>query len=249
MKRLLAALLFCVSGAAVADVLTVAVAANVQYAFSAIAEAFQKESNHRIRPIYNSSGKLTAQITHGAPFDVFLSADMEYPQALHRSGHAPQAPRVYASGALVLWTMHPALDLQDWRNALVSSQVRRIAIANPKLAPYGREAMKAFAHFGLADAITPKLVYGESVSQVNQYTHSRAVDAGITAKSVVMAPEMQGQGRWVELPQDSYVPIEQGIVVLAYGRRNNPVAAQQFHDFVLSPAGRAILSRYGYLLP
>ncbi|HEV2609878.1 MAG TPA: molybdate ABC transporter substrate-binding protein [Noviherbaspirillum sp.] len=233
--------------AAGAATLTVAVAANVQYAFDDISAAFKKETGHDIRPIYNSSGKFFAQIVNGAPFDVFLSADMEFPERLHSEGHS-DAPKIYAYGALVLWTMKD-IDLTDCQATLRSDAVRKIAVANPKVAPYGRETMKALAGFRLDDALKPKLVFGESISQTNQYIHSGAAYAGFTAKSVVVSPEMRGQGKWIDLPRTSYQPIAQGAVVLAHGRKNNPALSKQFHDFLLGPASRSILERYGYQLP
>jgi molybdate transport system substrate-binding protein len=251
MKRtpfLLAALLFFISPLAGADTLTVAVAANVQYAFDDLQAAFRKETGHELKPVYNSSGKFAAQIMNGAPFDVFLSADMEYPERLHKEGFAAAAPQVYAYGALVLWTLKD-LDLGNWQSVLASQAVGKIAVANPKTAPYGRETIKVLAYFKMDEALKNKLVFGESISQTNQYIHSKAADAGFTAKSVVVAPEMQGQGKWIDLPKASYQPIAQGIVVLRHGQQTNPKVAQQFHDFVLSPKSRAILERYGYLLP
>lgn len=248
MKRLVAFILLTFSAIAAADTLTVGVAANAQYAFAELAAEFRKATGHMVKPVYNSSGKLTSQIANGAPIDVFLSADMEFPEKLHREGFAASAPQPYAYGALVLWTLND-LDLADWKGLLAGDKVRRIAIANPKVAPYGRETLRALEHLGLESVLKPKLVFGESISQVNQYTHSRAVDAGFTAKSVVLAPQMRGQGKWVELPDGSYQPIAQGFVVLRHGARNSPAASRQFADFLLSPAGRAILSRHGYLLP
>lgn len=247
MKTIAASILFAFCASVAADTLTVAVAANVQYAFDDIAAAFRKETGHNLKPVYNSSGKFTAQVMNGAPFDVFLSADMEYPEKLHKEGHATQ-PKVYAYGGLVLWTMKD-IDLANWRNTLAGPAVAKIAVANPKTAPYGRETMKALAHFKLDDALGRKFVFGESISQTNQYIHSRVADAGFTAKSVVTAPEMKGQGKWIDLPKDSYQPIAQGIVILKHGQQNNPKLAQQFHDFVLSAPSRSILERYGYLLP
>ncbi|OWW19467.1 molybdate ABC transporter substrate-binding protein [Noviherbaspirillum denitrificans] len=247
MKRLIAPLLFALCTAASADTLTVAVAANVQYAFDDLQAEFKRETGHDLKPVYNSSGKFSAQIMSGAPFDVFLSADMQYPEKLHKEGFAT-TPKVYAYGTLVLWTMKD-IDLANWQATLAGPAVAKIAVANPKTAPYGRETMKALVHFKLDDALKSKLVYGESIAQTNQYIHSRAADAGFTAKSVVVSPEMRGQGKWVDLPKDAYQPIAQGIVVLKHGRENNPQLAQRFHDFVLSAKARAILQRYGYLLP
>jgi molybdate transport system substrate-binding protein len=235
------------SGAAIADTLTVAVAANLQYAFADLQTEFKKETGHDIKPVYNSSGKFAAQILSGAPFDVFLSADMEFPEKLHKEGFA-SAPKTYAYGALVLWTMKD-IDLDRWRETLASPAVDKIAVANPRTAPYGREAMKALAHFKLDETLKNKLVFGESIAQTNQYIHSKAADAGFTAKSVVLAAEMKGQGKWVELPKGSYQPIAQGVVVLKHGMQDAPKASQQLHDFILSPKARAVFERNGYLLP
>lgn len=235
------------SAPAIADTLTVAVAANVQYAFDDLQAEFKKETGHDIKPVYSSSGKFAAQIVNGAPFDVFLSADMEYPEKLHKEGFA-SVPKIYAYGALVLWTMKD-LNLSRWQDALAGSAVDKIAVANPRTAPYGRETMKVLAHYKLDGALKNKLVFGESIAQTNQYIHSKAVDAGFTAKSVVLAAEMKDQGKWIELPKDAYEPIAQGIVVLKHGMDTAPKAAQQLHDFVLSPKARAIFERYGYLLP
>lgn len=251
MKRALtslATLLLVLPASAIAGVLTVAVAANVQYAFDDLAAAFKKDTGHDVKPVYNSSGKFTAQIMNGAPFDVFLSADMEYPQKLYKEGFAVAPPKVYAYGTLVLWTLKD-LDLSRWQSVLAGPTVSKIAVANPKTAPYGREAVRALVQFKLDTVLQSKLVFGESVSQTNQYIHSRTADAGFTAKSVVLAPEMRGQGKWVELPSDAYQPIAQGIVVLRHGKETNAQVAQQFHDYVLSAPSRAILERHGYRLP
>ncbi len=250
MKRpfsILAGLLLALCSHAFADTLTVAVAANMQYVFNDLQAEFSKETGHAIRPVVNSSGKMAAQILQGAPFDVFLSADMDYPQKLHDAGFAT-APKLYAYGTLVLWTLKE-IDLGQWQATLASPAVDKIALANPKTAPYGRETMKLLARFKLDETLKSKLVFGESISQTNQYIHSRAADAGFTARSVVMSPEMKGQGKWIDLPKDAYQPIAQGIVVLKHGQKTHPNAAQQFHDFVLSAKSRAILERYGYLLP
>lgn len=249
MKRAMLACLFsAVALGAQADTLTVAVAANVQYAFDELQAEFRKDTGHELKPVYNSSGKFAAQIMNGAPFDAFLSADMEYPERLHKEGYATAAPQVYAYGALVLWTMND-LDLGNWQRALSAPAVRRIALANPKTAPYGRETLRALAHLGLEQALAPKLVYGESIAQTNQYIHSKAAEAGFTAKSVVLSPEMKGQGKWIELPRDSYQPIAQGAVILRHGQQSSPKAARQFLDFIYSAKARAIFERYGYLLP
>jgi molybdate transport system substrate-binding protein len=245
---LFAGLLLAFALPASAEALTVAVAANMQYAFDDLRAAFKKETGNDIKPVYNSSGKFAAQILNGAPFDVFLSADMVYPEKLHAAGFAADEPRVYAYGALVLWTLRD-IDLARWQHVLAGPTVGKIAVANPKTAPYGAETMNALAHLQLDVALKPKLVFGESIAQTNQYIHSMAADAGFTAKSVVLSPQMRGEGKWIDLPQDAYRPIAQGAVVLKHGRQMHPALAQQFYDFLFSETARAIFQRYGYLLP
>jgi molybdate transport system substrate-binding protein len=250
MKRFLlfASLLLAFIVPACAESLTVAVAANVQYAFDDLRAAFKKETGNDVQPVYNSSGKFAAQIMNGAPFDVFLSADMTYPEKLHAAGFSTDAPKAYAYGALVLWTMRD-LDLNHWQRTLVDPMVAKIAVANPKTAPYGAETLKALTHLKLDTALRPKLVFGESIAQTNQYIYSTAADAGFTAKSVVLSPTMRGKGKWIDLPKGSYQPIVQGAVILMHGQQNHPVLARQFYDFLFSEKSRAIFERYGYLLP
>lgn len=231
-----------------AETLTVAVAANVKYAFAELAQTYQRETGVDVEASYGASGSLAAQIRNGAPFDLFLSANMKYPQTLYDEKLAADAPRVYVYGVLVLWTMNP-LDLKQGLPVLGGPAVSKIAVANPKLAPYGVEAIKALKHFKLYDQLAPKLVYGESISQVSQYILSGAADIGITAKSVVLAPSLQGKGRWVDVPADSYQPIAQGMVILKHGEAAHAKAVQRFVAFLASPAARAIFKKFGYRLP
>ena len=231
-----------------AEPLTVAVAANVKFVFDELRAEFKKSSGIEANGVFSSSGKINAQIKSGAPYDVFLSADMEFPEALYKEGFAMAAPKVYAHGVLVLWTLQP-LDMAQGMRVLENPAVKRVAIANPKLAPYGLEAMRALDYFKLRAAVEPKLIYGESIAQVNQYIDTQSVEIGFTAKSVVLAPQMQGRGKWIEVPRESYQPIEQGIVMLKHGAATNAVAAQQFMEFMASAKARGILEKFGYILP
>jgi molybdate transport system substrate-binding protein len=231
-----------------AEPLTVAVAANVQYAFDDLRAAFGKQTGILIKPLYASSGKITAQIQNGAPFDLFVSADMEYPEALHRAGWAVSAPKVYAYGVLVLWSMKD-IDLPKGLALLADNSIRKVALPNPQVAPYGREALRALQSAKLAEIVVPKLVYGESIGQASQYIYSGSVDAGFTAKSVVLSPEMQGKGKWVEVDPKLYTPIAQGAVMLKHGYATHPKETQLFFDFLFSDPARAIFTRYGYRLP
>lgn len=250
MKRFATLLLSCLlalPGYALAAGLTVAVAANVKYAFDDLAAQFKTASGIEVESVVSSSGKLAAQIKNGAPFDIFLSADTEFPQALYKDGYTSTPPRVYAYGALVLWTLKD-LDLGKGMQLLADDGVRKIALANPKVAPYGREALKALEHYGLRSRVEPKLVFGESIAQVSQYVDTQSADIGFTAKSIVLAPETAGRGKWMEVPKESYEPIAQAVVVLKHASAN-PDAAQKFIAFLFSPSARAIFQKYGYTLP
>ena len=235
--------------AAASEPLTVAVAANVKFVFDELKTEFKKSSGIDVNGVFASSGKINAQIKSGAPYDVFMSADMDFPEALHKEGLAMAAPTVYARGVLVLWSLHQGLDLKQGMRVLNDPAVKKVAMANPKLAPYGREAMRALDYFKLSAAVEPKLIYGESIGQVNQYIDSQSVEIGFTAKSVVVAPQMQGHGKWIEVPTEAYQPIEQGMVILKHGAEMNAGAAKQFMEFMTSAKARAILEKFGYILP
>lgn len=228
--------------------LTIAAAANAQYALGELKAEFEKETGIAINTVIGSSGKLAAQIANGAPFDLFLSADMEYPQAVYREGLAYQEPGIYAYGVLVL-RARTGIDIAKGVEVIAGDEVRRIAIPNPRTAPYGREAVKAIEYYGLSRAVRDKLVYGESVSQANQFLVSGAVDVCFTAKSVLPAPGVKEEGRWAEVDPKAYRPLAQGVVILKYGQRYHLAAAKKFYDFLFSDKGREIFKSYGYLLP
>jgi molybdate transport system substrate-binding protein len=132
---------------------------------------------------------------------------------------------------------------------LIDPAVNKVAIANPKLAPYGEEAMRVLDYYKLRAAVEPRLIYGESIAQVNQYIDTQSASIGFTAKSVVLAPQLQGRGKWVEVPKESYQPIAQGVVILKHGAETNAAAAQRFVEFLGSAKARRIFEKYGYLLP
>ena len=231
-----------------AESITIAVAANVQFAFQDIQAAFTHDTGIDVQTIIASSGKITAQVRSGAPFDVFLSADMDYPQKLHKEELASDPPIVYAYGTLVLWTMSN-LDLTPGLKVLTNPKVNKIAIANPKLAPYGRATLQALTHYRIVEAVLAKSVFGENVSQVNQYVYSQSVTAGFTAKSVVLSPSMHGKGHWIAVPPNTYQPIAQGVVILKHGSDNAKTVCARFIRFLASEKARKILADYGYGLP
>lgn len=245
MKKIVILLVFWSIGAQ-AQPLRVAVAANAQFVMEKLRATFQEKTGIAIESIVSSSGKLTTQIQQGAPYDVFLSADMAYPETLHKQGLTQDAPVIYSYGTLVLWTTGP-LPLASNLKVLLNPAVRHVALANPATAPYGEAAVVLLKQAKLHDQIQSKLVYGESISQVNQYVLSGAAEVGFTAKSVVMDSSLKQRGHWVELPPKSYSPIAQGVVVLK--RTTQPKVARQFVQFLRSPAARRILQQFGYRLP
>jgi len=229
-----------------AQKIRVAVAANAQFAAQLLKETFEKKTNTEIELIVSSSGKISTQIQQGAPYDVFLSADTKYPLALSRAGLTQGQPKIYAYGTLVLWT-NQNIVLTKGINVLRDVKVKRIAIAHAQLAPYGEAALKALTYYNLATVVKPKLIYAESIAQVNQYILSGAADVGFTAKSVVLEPHMQGKGHWMELDAAACPRIAQSAVLLKSAR--DKVTAQQFYKFLYSPQAKAIFKRYGYLTP
>ncbi len=239
--------IFISSAAAFAD-LTVSVAANVQYTFEELKAVFEKETGISVKTVIGSSGKFTAQIENGAPFDVFLSADMDYPKTLHKEGLTVNAPKIYAYGALVIWTMTD-VDLSGGIDVLADANVKKIAIASPKTAPYGRQAVNALKHYDLYSHVGKKLVYGESIAQANQFITTKAADVGITAKSVVLAPQLKDKGQWIDVPKEAYEPIAQGVVILKHAERGNIGEANKLFDFLFSEKAGEIFKKYGYTLP
>ena len=229
--------------------LAIAVAANVLYAMQDIEAAFEKKEGIPIELVSASSGKLSTQIVQGAPYHLFISADMKYPNFLYQAGAATAPPKPYAYGALVLWSMRPDLPLERGLEVLSDPSVKKVAIANPQTAPYGAEAMRALENAGLTEEVGPRLVYGESIGQTSQYISSGACDVGITAKSVVLAPEMAGEGQWTDVDRRLYQPIAQGAVVTNFGKKTQPEGSRHFFAYLFSDEARQIFTRYGYRLP
>ncbi len=228
--------------------ITVAVAANMQYAFKALKDDYEKSAGVMIDAIIGSSGKLTQQITEGAPFDIFVSADTKYPQTLYENKLAADAPKVYANGVLVLWSAKPGIKPAPNLQVLLTDSIKAIAIANPKTAPYGTAAEEILKNYRLFDKVQPKLVYGESITQASQYIATGAADIGFTAKAIVLSVEMVGKGTWVELDAKQYAPISQAAVLLQHGVQNNGQAVRAFYDYLYSKRAKKILKQFGYLV-
>ncbi len=226
--------------------ISIAVAANVSYAIKPLVAAFHvKYPNTKVDVILGSSGKLSAQIIHGAPYDVFMSADMKFPKRLRKEHLTVGHPVVYAYGALAILS-------QKKRNycaeifVLKSPDIHKIAIANPKTAPYGVASIEALKHARLYEKLKNKFVYGESIAQTFIYATS-AADIGIVAKSALYAPQMKEYKEaihWSEIDETRYTPIAQGMVLLKRAKDN--VKAKAFYDFMLSQKAKEILKQFGY---
>lgn len=228
--------------------LTIATAANVQFAMEELIREFKAQTGIDATSVVSSSGKLTAQVMEGAPYDLLVSANMKYPKYLQEHGEAVGKVRVYAYGVLVAWSL-TGQNIRVTPEYLLEEGVSKIAVANPKNAPYGEQAINYFKHYGVFEKVKPRLVYGESIAQTNQYILSEAADVGLTAKSVVLSPEMKGKGAWLELPDNSYAPIKQGVVVTRYGNEKHTKESLAFYAFLFSEPAQEIFLKYGYRLP
>ncbi|WP_422360294.1 molybdate ABC transporter substrate-binding protein [Reichenbachiella sp.] len=224
---------------------TIAVAANMQHAMQSLIEEFESSHDIKVEASSSSSGILTTQIKQGAPFDIFLSADLNHPSMLYEEGFS-SAPEVYAGGKLILWTFHKGINLDPGINVLLHSSIKKIAIANAETAPYGFAAVEVLKSSNLLDQLKAKLIIGESIGQVNQYIQSKNVDIGITSQSVLYSPHLSDVGNWKALPDTLYSPISQGIVLLTHGKQENLSNSEEFYKFMFSTKAKKILSNYGY---
>ena len=225
-------------------IFTVAAAANVQFAMEEIVANFEKEYQQKVNLVVGSSGKLTAQIQQGAPYSLFLSADKKYPEFLFENKKATTLPAIYALGKLAIWSNNRLIvnEIED----LLKPEFKKIAIANPETAPYGKQAENVLKYYHLWDDLQPKLVFAESIAQTNQYILSGACDAGFTAFSTAFAKNIQQQGTWLPIDEQSYLPIEQGVIITTFGQKNCPQLSKEFYDFLFSKSAKAIFARYGY---
>ena len=227
----------------------VAAAADLKFAMDELSEKFEKQTGMKVSVTYGSSGNFFSQLQNGAPFDLFFSADIEYPRKLESAGLAePQTLYEYAIGRIVIWTPADAkvdVTREGWKS-LLDASVAKIAIANPEHAPYGRAAVAALQKAGIYESVKAKLVYGENISQAAQFVQSGNAQAGIVAKSLAVSLAMRDGKRW-EIPADMHPALEQGAVILKDAK--NKDAARAFLEFVKSPSGRAILKNYGFEVP
>ncbi|HVI33385.1 molybdate ABC transporter substrate-binding protein [Phenylobacterium sp.] len=246
----LAILLFGPAAACAQGAPTVAAASDLQAALPQVAEAFQRKTGRSVRLVFGSSGSFTQQIQNGAPYEVFLSADEGYVRTLQRAGRTDGAGELYAVGRIGIFTprgspVRADAGLRDLRAALRDGRLRKLAIANPAHAPYGRAAREALQRAGLWTAAEPRLVLGENVSQATQFATSGAAQAGIIPLSLATTPQVKAAGTFVLLPADWHAPLRQRAVVL----KGAGPTARAFHDFLQGAEARAIFARYGFSLP
>jgi len=247
-KRLIVGALLAIASLNAGDI-KIAVAANVSYAIDNLKQAFHNKYPHiKVKVTLGGSGKLTAQIIHGAPYQIFMSANMKYPEALYAKGIAITKPTIYAQGSLAYFSTK-AQDFSLGMALVNSTQIDKIAVANPKTAPYGKATKEAMLNAKVYDSAKHKFVYGESISQTVSYAVT-ATDLGFIAKSSLYSPNMsryKEHTHWLAVDPELYTPIDQGIVILKSAKGNSDVKA--FYDFMLSDKAREILQEFGYSLP
>jgi molybdate transport system substrate-binding protein len=231
----------------------VAAASDLGFAVKEIITDFERETGNKVRLSLGSSGTFAAQVSNGAPFDVFLSADVAYPQDLEKKGFTEgNSIFVYAVGRIVVWVPKTsAIDVEKRGiQSLLDPSIAKVAIANPEHAPYGRAAISAMQHFGLYEKVKDKLVFGENISQAAQFVQSGAAQIGIIALSIALSEPMRASGEYWQIPIEAYPRMDQAGVILKQARKAGHLeASRAFMDMFRSPHGRAILERYGFFLP
>jgi molybdate transport system substrate-binding protein len=241
----------CPAKAAETRTLRVAAAADLKVAFADIVAAFERQNpDVKVEVTYGSSGNFYSQLSSRAPFDLFLSADLDYPRRLVEQGLAtPNSEFSYAVGGLVLWVRKASpIALEKLGiEALLDRSVRKIAIANPRHAPYGRAAEAALKKLGVYENVKDKLVYGENIIQTAQFVESGAADIGLISHSLASAAPLRDEGRSWEVPADSYPSLEQGGVILSWAQDRQ--TAEALRGFILGDSGKEILHRYGFRSP
>lgn len=247
LKHLLLACTLLWSLSAHAEKITVAAAADLKFAMDEIVTIFKKANpSEDVQVVYGSSGNFHTQIQQGAPYDVFFSADIAFPRELVKSGFAATDATPYAVGRIVLWST--SMDATKMTLAsLTDPKITRIAIANPKHAPYGKRAEEALRASGLWDKVEPKLVYGENIAHTAQYVQTGNAQVGIIALSLAVNPELASKGGHALIPDTLHAPLEQGFVITKRAA-GNPLA-KRFTDYMGSKPARAVMTKYGFVLP
>lgn len=225
--------------------ITIVAAANLKVALDSVNTVF-KIQNPSVNPqiTYGASGKFYEQISSGAPFDLFFSADMDYPNQLEKNKMTVSKVKMYAVGKLVIWSKKTDPNTKKI-NSLLEASIRKIAIGNPATAPYGEKAVESLKFYKIYDKVKSKLVFGDNITQATQFVTTGNADIGITALSLVLTPNMKKEGgRYYIIPEKSHTPLEQGCVILKHGKDN--ANAIKFYNFISSKKAVAILKYYGY---
>jgi molybdate transport system substrate-binding protein len=243
---LIAVVVAFISQSCAAQEITVAAASDLQFAMQDVAARFEKETGKTAKLIYGSSGNFFQQIQNGAPFDMFFSANLDYPKKLEAAGLIePGSFYGYAQGKIVIWVPQQSkLDLSSGMRALLDPSIKKIAVANPQHAPYGQAAVAAMQKENIYEKVKDKLVLGENISQTASFVVSGSADVGIVALSLALSPNMKDKGRYAEVPSDDYPPIEQACIIV--GSSKNKEIARQFLSFVKTPAVAVVLRSYGF---
>lgn len=246
-RILFAVWLLLMTGTAHAAKITIAAAADLKFAMDEIVGDFKKSRpGNEVTVVYGSSGKFHTQIQQGAPYDLFFSADIAYPRELAKRGLAASDIKPYAVGRIVLWSN--SVDARKMTlESLADSKITRIAIANPKHAPYGKRAEEALKAGGVWDRVQSKLVFGENISHAAQFVQTGSAQVGIIALSLAVNPELAKKGGYYLIPDKLHNPLEQGFVITRQAAGN--VLATQFADYMGSKQGRSIMTKYGFVLP
>jgi molybdate transport system substrate-binding protein len=245
--RLLWIALFVLIEASVsAQEITIAAASDLQFAMPELVRSFEQQTKARVKVSYGSSGNFFSQIQNGAPFDVYFSADIVYPQKLEAAGLTePGTLHKYATGQLVIWVRNESrLELSKGLHVLSDPNIKKIAIANPTHAPYGRAAVAALKTEKLYEQVASRLVFGENILQTAQFVETGNADVGLIALSLAIAPAMKAKGRYVEVTSSAYPAIEQACVVVRNSRQK--ILARKFVDFVTGTEGKEVLNRFGF---
>lgn len=250
LAALLCGLALTAASPAFAQAPRIAAASDLKFALDEIAAAFTRETGLAVTPVYGSSGNFRQQIAQGAPFEMFMSADEAFVFALAEAGRTLDRGELYAVGRIVLFAPHgsplkPDAGLDDLAAAVADGRIARFAIANPEHAPYGRAAEQALRARGVWDAIRPKLVLGENVSQAAQFASSGSAQGGIFALSLAMSPQVSALGSYALVPADRHAPLAQRMVLI----KGAGETARRFHAYLQQPAARAVFRRYGFGLP
>jgi molybdate transport system substrate-binding protein len=225
--------------------ITIAAAADLKFAMDSIIISYKAQNaGADIQVIYGSSGKFFQQITNGAPFDIFFSADVDYPNKLKDNGLTIGAIKTYGIGQIVLWSKKTDPNIEQM-NTLLNADIKKIAIANPSHAPYGKRAQESLQYYKLYDKIHNKLVLGENISQTAQFVTTGAADIGIVALSLALSPAMKNEGgKYYLIPEQSHTQLEQAYALLKHAHGN--ATAAKFYNFISSPAAINILKYYGF---